>query len=62
MLRAFLIEPTSSRGPYDDKTTVTQRVIKVISHVSRLGQLNGGTRGRIDVGYCDGGIDVQEAK
>ena len=27
MLRTFLIEPTSSRGPYDDKTTVTQRVV-----------------------------------
>ncbi len=27
MLRAFLIEPVSSRGPYDDKTTVTQGVL-----------------------------------
>jgi hypothetical protein len=27
MLRAFLIEPASSRGPYDDTTTVTQGVV-----------------------------------
>ena len=27
MLRAFLIEPASSRGPYDDETTVTQGVV-----------------------------------
>jgi hypothetical protein len=27
MLRTFLIEPASSRGPYDDKTTVTQGVV-----------------------------------
>jgi hypothetical protein len=27
MLRAFLIEATSSRGPYDDDPTVTQGVL-----------------------------------
>ena len=27
MLRAFLIEPASSRDPYDDNPTVTQAVV-----------------------------------
>jgi hypothetical protein len=27
MLRAFLIEPASSRGPYDDTPTVSQAVV-----------------------------------
>ena len=27
MVRTFLIEPASSRGPYDDKATVTQGVV-----------------------------------
>jgi hypothetical protein len=33
MLRAFLIEPASSRGPYDDETTVTQGVVVYNLHM-----------------------------
>lgn len=35
MLRTFLIEPASSRGPYDDKTTVTQGVVGYNLTISR---------------------------